>query len=174
MKNLIKIISSFLVFTLTFQALVLEAVGQAEQPSSSEKVEFNRGAQYYIIPPAAQGTKTELMMKVNVWGQVLKPGQYFVPDDTDLISLISYAGGPTENAKINSVRIIRSNNSEKKVLSVDIKKYTETADPSLIPVLMPGDTIIVSGSVFFLFSRFAGFVSQLAVVVNFMYLIVIR
>ena len=61
-----------------------------------------RGAQYFL------GEQDELLIKVNIWGFVRKPGQYMVPKDTDLISLISFAGGPLEQAKIKRVRIIRA------------------------------------------------------------------
>jgi hypothetical protein len=35
-----------------------------------------------------------------------------VPTDTDLISLMSFAGGPIEQAKIKSIKIIHASNSE--------------------------------------------------------------
>ncbi|MDZ7362316.1 MAG: SLBB domain-containing protein [candidate division KSB1 bacterium] len=62
----------------------------------------NRGAQYIL------GAQDELLIRVNIWGFVRKPGQYMVPKNTDLISLISFAGGPLEQAKIKKVKIIRS------------------------------------------------------------------
>lgn len=61
-----------------------------------------RGAQYFL------GEKDELLMRVNIWGFVRKPGQYMVPTDTDLISLMSFAGGPVEEAKIKSIKIVRA------------------------------------------------------------------
>ena len=54
----------------------------------------HRGAQYFL------GAADELLMRVNIWGFVRKPGQYMVPTDTDLICLMSFAGGPAEQAKI--------------------------------------------------------------------------
>jgi polysaccharide export outer membrane protein len=64
--------------------------------------ENNRGAQYIL------GAQDELLIRVNIWGFVRKPGQYMVPKNTDLISLISFAGGPLEQAKIKKVKIIRA------------------------------------------------------------------
>lgn len=60
-----------------------------------------RGAQYFL------GDQDELLMRVNIWGFVRKPGQYMVPTDTDLISLISFAGGPVEQAKVKAIKIVR-------------------------------------------------------------------
>lgn len=62
----------------------------------------NRGALYYL------GEQDELLIKVNIWGFVERPGQYMVPTGTDLISLISFAGGPREQAKLNKVKLIRN------------------------------------------------------------------
>lgn len=75
------------------------ARAQDDEQSSASK---NRGAIYYL------GEQDELLMRVNIWGFVLRPGQYMVPKDTDLISLISFAGGPREEAKIKKVKVIRS------------------------------------------------------------------
>jgi hypothetical protein len=102
-----------------------------------------------------------------------------VPTDTDLISLMSFAGGPVEEAKIKSIKIVRAldqeinttsastgvngqinqakpgaflsaneakRNTATKVLTVDVKKYIATGDASLIPPLLPGDTVVVTAS----------------------------
>jgi hypothetical protein len=56
------------------------------------------------------------------------------------------------------------------VLNVNIKKYLKTGDRALIPDLKPDDTIIVSGSMWFIFSTVVQVVSQLAIVANVYYL----
>ncbi len=155
----------------------------------------NRGSLYYL------GEKDELLIKVNIWGFVQKPGQYMVPNGTDLISLISFAGGPREEARLNNVKLIRNEallaaahgrqrnsylamngdaqnmgvitNSEaekdapadfKQVIEIDVKKYTESGDFSLIPELRPGDTIIVEGSAFHFFAKIFEFATKLAII----------
>jgi hypothetical protein len=126
----------------------------------------NKAAQYYL------GYEDELLIPVNVWGFVQKPGQYMVPDNTHLISLISYAGGPTENAKISNIRIIRNDPRQGGlVYKINVKKYIDTGDERLIPVLKPGDTIIVKGTTFHWIERFFEFVSRLAVLLNIYYLL---
>jgi hypothetical protein len=128
----------------------------------------DRAAQYYL------GSKDELLIPVNVWGFVQKPGQYLVPDNTELITLLSYAGGPTENAKISHIRVIRNDRKMGNVVyKVDVKKYIETGDDRLIPVLKPGDTIIVNGTTFHWINRFFEFVSRIAIVAQMYYFIVI-
>lgn len=48
-----------------------------------------------------------VLMQVNLWGGVTKPGIHYVPVHTDLITLLSYAGGPVEGAKLNEIVIKR-------------------------------------------------------------------
>ena len=95
------------------------------------------------------------MIKVNIWGFVRMPGQYLVPSDTDLISLISYAGGPTEGAQTKNVKLVRTmdlspndqkQKENKKIYHYNIKKFLETGDLIYNPQLMPNDTILISGS----------------------------
>ena len=88
-------------FLTTVFFLLIPAFAAA-QDEGEQRDDDKRGAQYFL------GTQDELLIKVNIWGFVRKPGQYMVPKDTDLISLISFAGGPLEQAKINKVKIIRA------------------------------------------------------------------
>ena len=126
----------------------------------------NRAAQYYL------GYEDELLIPVNVWGFVQKPGQYMVPNNTDLISLLSFAGGPSENAKISNIRIIRNDQKLGNIVyKVNVKKFIESGDERLIPMLKPGDTIIVKGTTFHWITKFFEFVSRIAVLVNIYYLI---
>jgi len=129
--------------------------------------ELQRGAQYYISRKEAID---ELLIRVNVWGYVAKPGQYLVPDNTDLISLLSYAGGPTEDARIDAIRLIRTVEGKRQVTEVDLKELLEGGSSEEVPVLMPGDTVIVPGNLYRLISRAVSIVSQLAIVANVYYL----
>ena len=118
----------------------------------------NRGAQYLI------GSEDELLIKVNIWGFVTKPGQYMIPSNTDLISLISYAGGPQPGAKLSKIKIVRRSgqNEKEKIIKVDVNEYLDTAKESLIPILKPDDTIIISGSKWNFISKSLEFVTKVA------------
>jgi hypothetical protein len=128
-----------------------------------------RGAQYFL------GEQDELLIPVNIWGFVQKPGQYMVPSNTDLISLLSYAGGPTENAKITNLQIVRNDPKLGSIVfkNVDVKKFLETADERLNPTLKPGDTVIVKGTTFYWVKNLFDFIGKLAVFFNIYYLIAI-
>ncbi|MCB5295421.1 MAG: SLBB domain-containing protein, partial [Candidatus Cloacimonetes bacterium] len=105
----------------------------------------------------------KLKMNTYILGQVAKPGLYVVPDDTDFLTLMALAGGPREDAKLSKIRIVRPSEEGDKVIWVNFKKYLETGDPSLIPEMKPGDTIVVSGTIFYAFSRVADFLSKMAI-----------
>jgi len=68
---------------------------------------------------------------------------YIVPDNTDLLALISLAGGPTENAKLTKVKIVRPTAEGEKIIWVNLNKYMESGAEKMIPTMKPGDTIIV-------------------------------
>lgn len=94
-KSFSLVIASYLVF---FQ---LGGITKAQTEEASTIQNRNPAAQYYL----ERGTENKLMMKVNVWGAVAKPGSQYVPDQIDLIGLLSAAGGSLENAKHKKIEI---------------------------------------------------------------------
>lgn len=128
-----------------------------------QEQKYPRGAQYFL------GTDDQLLIKVNIWGFVAKPGQYLVPSDTDLISLISFAGGPRDGAKLSNIKLIRADQTKNKkqdIININVKKFIKQGDESLIPQLQPGDTIIISGSGWYHFSNFVGFITKIATLIQ--------
>jgi hypothetical protein len=81
------------------------------------------------------GTRSnEATLKINtyIWGQIYKPGLYIVPDDTDLLTLLSLAGGPKEDAKLTKIRIVRPTVDGERIIWINMKKYLETGDEKMI------------------------------------------
>lgn len=135
--------------------LTKEATAQtSSMPSLPQPAMQTRAAQYHL------GDKDQILMNVNIWGYVQRPGQYVVPRNTDLVSLISFAGGPRDGANMSKVNIVRAgqldqvalnghgtngNNGHSRVpiLSVDVNKHLKTGQVSRIPVLKAGDTILI-------------------------------
>ncbi len=137
-------------------ALVLSGHSQEiAQPDQS------RAAQYFL------GSHDQVLMAVNVWGFVHKPGQYMVPYETDLISLLSFAGGPREEARVKSIKLVRAGSGgEPQVIEVDVKKYLESGRVAEIPVLRPGDTVVVSGSSFHFVNQFFEFAVRIGALIQ--------
>lgn len=127
----------------------------------------NRAARYYL------GSEDELLIPINIWGYVRNPGQYMVPNNTDLISLISFAGGPAEGARIKGVKIVRSDTRlGSRVWNVNVQKYLDTADGKFVPILKPGDTVVVKGSAFSKIRNFFSFMASFAIFAQMIYWVV--
>ncbi len=165
--NIIFSVILFASFLPIYTNPFLCGIGYAEKMIESHSViaPYGTGAQYYVYLGADKG----LQINVQVWGQVFKPGMYSVPKATDIIGLISFAGGPNENANIGKIKLVRSTPNPE-VIIVDLKKYMDTGDASFIPVLKRGDTIVVPENVSYWFSNVVRVVSQLAIVANVYYL----
>lgn len=144
--------------SLVFVVVLLFLIPIALFAQTSQGFSSGFASQYKL------GSEDELLVPINIWGFVLKPGQYMVPNNTDLVSLLSYAGGPNESAKISNIRIVRSDpHNGDKVYNINVKKYLDTADSRLIPTLKPGDTIVVKATTFHWVNRFFDFLSRLSV-----------
>ena len=92
--------SSSLVLALCLVFFQLGGIPQAQTEEASTIQNRNPASQYYL----ERGTENKLMMKVNVWGAVANPGSQYVPDQIDLIGLLSAAGRPTEDANHKELR----------------------------------------------------------------------
>lgn len=121
----------------------------------------DKPAQYIL------GTGDILLVNVNLWGYVQRPGIYSVPSSYTIIDLISSAGGPLSTARLSEVRIVRK---DQEVLKVDIEKFLKTGDNTLLPIIQPGDTIIVSGSIGNIFLQLVALARDLAIIVNVLFL----
>jgi hypothetical protein len=99
-------------------------------------------ASYYFI-----AKPSELSMQVNVWGFVKNPGRYEVPTSTDLIRLLSYAGGPSQDATLDNVRITRGSfrsDGGRQELELDLQNLGNINPADL--VLYPDDTVYIDHS----------------------------
>lgn len=83
-----------------------------------------------------------VMMKVNLWGAVRKPGIHHIPVKTDLIALLSYGGGPTENAYIDEITIKRNLGNKQKIIDVDLQEILH-GNQAYDLTLQPEDIIVI-------------------------------
>ncbi|MFZ5432956.1 MAG: hypothetical protein ACOZB3_04195 [Calditrichota bacterium] len=151
-------------------ALAQDTQQQGQVPQNVPIIrQVGEGNQYYL------GEANELLIRVNVWGRVLRPGQYFVPATTDLITLLSAAGGPASRSKITDIRVVRADrNGQGEVIDVNVKKFLKTGDKRLIPDLKPEDTVIVSASTWQLVTEILTIGGSVALIANAYFLIFVR
>ena len=147
----------FLLFSYNLYAQGFDQMPVFTQQQQSTNNFSDRPAQYIL------GSDDILLVNVNLWGHVQRPGIYSVPSAYSLIDLISSAGGPLKTARLSDVRIVRKN---QEVIQVNIEKFLKTGKVSLLPLLQPGDTIIVSGSVQDIFTRVVAIFRDLAIIAN--------
>jgi protein involved in polysaccharide export with SLBB domain len=129
--------------------------GSTQKPVQTEI--SDRPAQYIL------GSGDVLLITINLWGHVLKPGIYSVPSSFGIIDLLSSAGGPLQSARLNDVRIIRKN---QEVITVNIDEFIKTGNQDLLVPLQPGDVIIVSGSIGDVFKGIVAFMRDIAIILN--------
>lgn len=108
----------------------------------------------------------EVLIEVQIWGQVNKPGRYRVPVTTDVVGLISYAGGPTEDAALSRVKLVRGSYGTGQTIKVNVSRYNSKADKSAVPMMEQGDVLVVPSTLYHKLMRAASFLSQAAVVVT--------
>ncbi len=161
--------SNFLKFILISTILFLYFPNTPWAQESESQNSLNRAAQYFL------GDRDEVLIKVNVLGYIQRPGQYLVPRHTDLISLISFAGGEQKGANLSKVRIMRKARAEEgtngqngrdnrdKIITVNVKRYFESGESSQIPTVNAGDTILIPQSFGDKFRGFIGFGSVIGV-----------
>ena len=86
-----------------------------------------------------------ILMYVNVWGEVNNPGHHLVYDGIDLATLLSIVGGPKESANMKKVLIYReipdADNSVK--YSMDLKQFLQNGDRSKFIKIKPNDTLVI-------------------------------
>ncbi len=86
-----------------------------------------------------------ILMNVNVWGHVNKPGRHIVFDGIDIATLISVVGGPKEGARLNKVKIFREvpDDNGQILYTINIEKFLKTGDRNEFIRIMPNDTFII-------------------------------
>ncbi|MCF7885401.1 MAG: hypothetical protein K9M80_02810 [Candidatus Marinimicrobia bacterium] len=97
---------------------------------------IKKTAEYYYT------SNEEDTIQINLWGEIKNPGTYYLDQEVDLITLISLAGGPTQNANFSKIKII--NNQNDKIKSVNISEYINRGKDSDIPYIKNGSTVIIA------------------------------
>lgn len=78
---------------------------------------------------------------VLLFGAVMKPGPLSYDPALDLATALGRSGGPTIDAKLSRVGIIRRNGARLIHLSVNLDEYFSKANSAGNPTLEPGDTV---------------------------------
>jgi len=85
---------------------------------------------------------------ISILGEVKNPGSYYIKDRMSVVSAIALAGGFTDLANQNAVRVIREEDGQKKNISVPVGYILRRGDSSRDIFLKEGDTVIAPESLF--------------------------
>lgn len=89
-------------------------------------------------------------IKVAIWGNVRNPGRYVIPVYLTMIDLISIAGGPTDAADLNDLRLYRTPlTGEPQLLKFsydDLLNADQLIKNRNVPKLEPSDVLLIPGS----------------------------
>lgn len=80
---------------------------------------------------------------VYVLGSVGAPGRYAFNTTLDFLDLLAAADGPNKDADIKHIRVTHRNNEYASSSLFDLDLYFETGDESILPSILPGDTIYI-------------------------------
>ena len=137
------------------------------------------------------GNEKKFEMIVHIWGEVKNPGEYRVSDDTNILELISKAGGPTEYSNLKKIMLTRevtrmaqlsavthktdafSDGNEKKlskrVVQFNLAHYLVNQQYEDLPILQPGDVIYIKRNSWFRWQTAIRLASQFALILQAIY-----
>ncbi|EKO4003965.1 SLBB domain-containing protein [Vibrio fluvialis] len=88
---------------------------------------------------ANAGDSASSNMSIKVFGEVNAPGSFSFKADTSLVDILMRSGGVTRYASVEQIRIISDNTPT----LFNLKKYLDSGDSALLPILKPGSTVFV-------------------------------
>jgi len=112
-----------------------------------------------------------LATNVKVLGSVENPGSYDVFFQTTLLDVIFMAGGPTDDANFNDIKIISIMNRDVQEVKVNIEKLLRSKNFQSIPIVVPGDVVYVAKKKFS-WGKFINIIRDISTMAALYYLII--
>lgn len=109
------------VLTVLITAIFLQSQLAQAQTSFFEVKEPPRAAEYIY-----RSSQKESLISVQLLGAVKNPGIYYIPPQTDLLKLVTLAGG-SEDADLTEVVVRKTDPSQKGVYELDLNKLMKSA-----------------------------------------------
>ena len=135
----------FLFFAILLTTTINAQVKDYELGTSLSDYRQRQGGYFDYSDPST------VNIKVAVWGFVRYPGRYNVPINTTVSDLISYAGGPTDDADLEDLRVYRKYEDDSQVMlkfnynDIFWESSLETTK-KYVPDLTAGDILVVPGA----------------------------
>lgn len=161
MKNTFTRFIALLLVVQIFISPLLSVAAFAQQPYSSSssylystpsKGYQNYNQQQQAMPGYGMPQDTyftdsmgNILMYVNVLGEVYKPGQHVVRQDSDVSSVLSLVGGPKDDANLKKAKLLRYKPDEdgNQTYPINLESYFEEGDRTGFVELKPNDTLVI-------------------------------
>jgi len=126
--------------TITAPLLGELSIAGLTPPEVSQRLTERLSRGYYVNPSVIVNVK-EYGGKVYIIGEVRRPGAYSIGDGLSVLNACILAGGFSEYAAPNRVKVTRVSKRQTQVLKIDLRKVQKGKKPDLL--LQPGDRIDV-------------------------------
>lgn len=80
---------------------------------------------------------------IRILGAINKPGRYGFDDSMTILDLLAEAGGPSSNAWLEKIIVVNMSCCQHQARSFDLIAFAKNADFDQLPVVRPGDTILI-------------------------------
>lgn len=121
---------------LGFQSTARAQLGSSSGTAFLEYMDKAQGPSDYIV----KRFPNQKLVPTRLIGGVQRPGFYQIPENTSLLSLMSYSGGALPSSDIRSVTILRQ--EPRASIEIDVEKILK--DPTTIdPIIHANDVIFV-------------------------------
>jgi hypothetical protein len=127
----------------SFPVLVFGQSGDIQIGSNANQLRQSQGALYDYSDPES------VNIRVAVWGFVRFPGKYVIPINSTVNDLLSLSGGPTDDAHLDEIKLIRMAEDSSQVVEdlfyEDIMWDKEIRSFSKNREITAGDILVVPG-----------------------------
>lgn len=142
---------------LSLERVTVDSGGRLEMPligkviaanktpdALSEEITGRFGNRYLVDPNVSVNIETVNSKRLTVEGEVENPGIYPLADQSNLLSAVAMAGGPTDVAQLKEVAVFRKVKGQKMVAVFDLSRVRSGEMTN--PEILPGDIVVVGFS----------------------------
>lgn len=129
-----KVVSALLILSIFISTSPVHAEAMDDKNTNIVPGRTLGGGEY--VHGAGYG---KILMRVMMFGAIGSQGVHYMPEGTDLLFAMLFAGGYSEQSKIDKITIRRRGQAEQ--IKVDLEDLLETGDK--IPKLADGDIVTI-------------------------------
>jgi hypothetical protein len=139
-----KVLKIFLLVAFLIPNIAFSQITDYELGAKLSRGQYQQSGYFDLSDPEA------VNIKVAVWGFVRYPGKYLVPTYTTVTDLLSFAGGPSDAADLEDLRLYRIKEDQtQELITFDYNDVMWESELEYkfrkVPKLEAGDILVVPG-----------------------------